>query len=124
LARCVFGKGGKIAREAARYPRQLAALRLAGRAGRLARFAVVGGSGVLVNLAVLAVLLRVAPGALGAGTSGQMIAAVAATQAAVGWNFALDERWVFLGRPGHWTARLLPSRPRPGAPGPGAGRRI
>jgi len=95
-------------REAARYLRQLAALRLAvaGRAGRLVRFALVGGSGVMVNLVVLALLLRVMPSASGAG--GQIIAAVTATQVAVGWNFALTERWVFPGRPGHWTARLLP----------------
>jgi len=26
----------------------------------------------------------------------------------VGWNFALTEGWVFPGRPGRWTARLLP----------------
>jgi dolichol-phosphate mannosyltransferase len=94
-------------REAARYLRQLVALRLAaaGRAGRLLRFALVGGSGVMVNLVVLAVLLRVTPSALGAGAGGQIIAAVAATQVAVGWNFALTERWVFpvgpdTGRPG------------------------
>ena len=95
-------------REAARYLRQLLALRLAvaGRAGRLVRFALVGGSGVMVNLVVLALLLRVMPSASGAG--GQIIAAVTATQVAVGWNFALTERWVFPGRPGHWTARLLP----------------
>jgi dolichol-phosphate mannosyltransferase len=104
------GQSKASAREAARYLRQLVALRLAvaGRAGRLARFAVVGGSGVLVNLVTLAVLLRVTPGALGAGAGGQMIAAVAATQVAIGWNFALTERWVFPGRPGHWAARLLP----------------
>ena len=104
------GQSKASAREAARYLRQLAALRLAvaGRAGRLARFAVAGGSGVLVNLVTLAVLLRVTPGALAAGAGGQMIAAVAATQAAVGWNFVLTERWVFPGRPGHWAARLLP----------------
>src|SRR5262249_2417267 len=104
------GQSKASAREAARYLRQLAALRLAvaGRAGRLARFAVAGGSGVLVNLVTLAVLLQVTPGALAAGAGGQMIAAVAATQAAVGWNFALTERWVFPGRPGHWAARLLP----------------
>ena len=95
-------------REAARYLRQLLALRLAvaGRAGRLVRFALVGGSGVMVNLVVLALLLRVMPSASGAG--GQIIAAVTATQVAVGWNFALTERWVFPGRPGHWTARLVP----------------
>ena len=68
----------------------------------------VGGSGVLVNLAVLAVLLRVAPGAIAAGAGARIIAAVAATQVAVAWNFALTEQWVFPGRPGHWTARLLP----------------
>ena len=26
----------------------------------------------------------------------------------MGWNFALTEGWVFPGRPGRWTARLLP----------------
>lgn len=96
--------------QAACYLRQLVVLRLAaaGRAGRLVRFAMVGGSGVLVNLAVLASLLRVAPGAIWAGAGGRIIAAVAATQVAVGWNFALTERWVFPGRTGHWAARLLP----------------
>jgi len=97
-------------REAARYLRQLVALRLAvaGRAGRLARFALVGGSGVMVNLVVLALLLRVTRGVIGAGAGGQIVSAIAATQVAVGWNFVLTERWVFPGRPGHWTARLLP----------------
>jgi dolichol-phosphate mannosyltransferase len=104
------GRSKASGREAARYLCQLVALRLAaaGRAGRLMRFALVGGSGVLVNLLVLAVLLRVTPGAIGTGTSGHIVAAVAATQVAVGWNFALTERWVFPGRPGHWMARLLP----------------
>ena len=56
------GHSKASAREAARYLRQLAALRLAaGRAGRLARFAVVGGSGVLLNLVTPAALLRVTP---------------------------------------------------------------
>ncbi len=99
-------------REAARYLRQLVALRLAaaGPAGRLVRFALVGGSGVLVNLVALALLLRVTPSVIGPGTgaAGKIASAVAATQLAVGWNFALTERWVFPGRPGHWTARLLP----------------
>ena len=104
------GQSKASGREAARYLRQLVGLRLAvaGRAGRLLRFALVGGSGVIVNLVVLALLLRVTPGAIGVGAGGQIIAAVAATQVAVGWNFALTERWVFPGRPGHWTARLLP----------------
>jgi len=104
------GQSKASGREAARYLRQLVALRLAvaGRAGRLLRFALVGGSGVMVNLVALTLLLRVTPGAIGAGAAGQIVAAVAATQAAVGWNFALTERWVFPGRPGRWTARLLP----------------
>jgi dolichol-phosphate mannosyltransferase len=98
------------AREAVRYLRQLVALRLAaaGRAGRLVCFALVGGSGVLVNLVALALLLRVTPGVIGAGAGGKIFSAVAATQVAVGWNFALTERWVFPGRPGRWTARLPP----------------
>jgi len=97
-------------REAVRYLRQLVALRLAvtGRAGRLARFALIGGSGVVVNLVVLGLLLRALPGAIGTGPGGQIVAAIAATQVAIGWNFALTERWVFPGRPGHWAARLLP----------------
>jgi dolichol-phosphate mannosyltransferase len=96
------------AREAVRYLRQLVALRLAlsGKAGRLVRFAMVGASGVAVNLLVLAALLRVGVGAVWAG--GQIVAAVAATQIAIGWNFALTERWVFPRRPGHWVSRLLP----------------
>ena len=63
------GQSKASGREAARYLRQLVALRLAaaGRAWRLARFAIVGGSGVLVNLAVLALLLRVTPSAIGGG---------------------------------------------------------
>src|SRR6516165_9075213 len=61
------GQSKASGREAARYLRQLVALRLAvaGRAGRLLRFALVGGSGVIVNLVVLALLLRVTPGAIG-----------------------------------------------------------
>jgi len=105
LAERHAGRSKASGREAARYLAQLAGLRLAGRAGRLARFAVVGGTGVVVNLAVLALLLRAVPGA---GAGGQIIAAVGATQAAVGWNFALTERWVFPGRPGHWAGRLAP----------------
>jgi putative flippase GtrA len=62
----------------------------------------------MVNLVVLALLLRVTRGVIGVGAGGQIVSAVAAAQVAVGWNFALTERWVFPGRPGHWTARLLP----------------
>jgi dolichol-phosphate mannosyltransferase len=102
------GESKASGREAVRYLRQLVALRLAvpGRAGRLLRFAMVGGSGVVVNLLVLALLLRAGVGAVWAG--GQIVAAIAATQVAIGWNFALTERWVFPGRPRHWARRLFP----------------
>ena len=72
------------------------------------RLCVGAGFALLEIKTVLALLLRVVPSAIEAGAGGQIIAAVAATQVAVGWNFALTERWVFRGRPGHWTARLLP----------------
>ncbi|KHL01962.1 hypothetical protein LK10_13915 [Sinomonas humi] len=39
---------------------------------------------------------------------GDAVSAVLATQLAVAWNFALTERWVFKGHPGHWQRRLLP----------------
>lgn len=95
-------------REAVRYLRQLAGLRMAvpSRAGRLLRFALVGGTGFVVNLLVLAVLLENHVGALWAGR--QATAAVVATQVAIVWNFALTERWVFPGRAGHWAGRLFP----------------
>jgi dolichol-phosphate mannosyltransferase len=102
------GQSKASGREAVRYLRQLAGLRMAAprRAGRLLRFAMVGGSGVVVNLLVLALLLWAHAGALWAGR--QAVAAIAATQVAIGWNFALTERWVFPGRPGHWAGRLFP----------------
>jgi dolichol-phosphate mannosyltransferase len=57
-------------------------------AGRFVRFGLVGGSGVLVNNAVLlglVELLRVAP----------VPAAVAATECAIISNFLLNDRWTF-----------------------------
>lgn len=94
--------------EAARYLRQLIGLRMAvpRQAGRLLRFAMVGGSGVGVNLLILTLLLRAHVDVLGAGR--QIAAAAVATQVAIGWNFALTERWVFPGRAGHWARRLFP----------------
>jgi dolichol-phosphate mannosyltransferase len=102
------GQSKASGREAVRYLRQLVGLRLAvtRQAGRLLRFAVVGSSGVVVNLLVLALLLRAHVGASWEGKPA--VAAVVATQVAIGWNFALTERWVFPGRPGHWARRLFP----------------
>ena len=56
--------------------------------GRFARFGIVGGSGVLVNNAVLLVLvegLRLPP----------VAAAVVATECAIVTNFLLNDRWTF-----------------------------
>lgn len=102
------GESKASGREAVRYLRQLAGLRMTVpcKAGRLLRFAMVGGSGVAVNLLTLALLLQAHVSALRDGR--QAAAAVVATQVAIGWNFALTERWVFPGRPGHWARRLVP----------------
>jgi dolichol-phosphate mannosyltransferase len=102
------GESKASGREAVRYLRQLVGLRVAlpRQAGRLLRFAMVGGSGFVVNLLALALLLRGHVGVLWGER--QAVAAVVATQVAIGWNFALTERWVFPGRPGHWVRRLLP----------------
>ena len=103
-----YGQSKASWREGLLFARQLVALRAAttNQLGRLVRFAAVGGSGMAVNLLVLASFLHAGLGGLGRG--GQAIAAVAATQVAIGWNFALSERWVFPGRPGHWVRRIVP----------------
>ncbi|MEA5454872.1 GtrA family protein [Sinomonas sp. JGH33] len=74
--------------------------------GRLARFAAVGASGVLVNLGALALLLMAHVGSR--ITGGEALSAIMATQVAIGWNFTLTERWVFTGHRGHWLRRLFP----------------
>ncbi len=78
----------------------------ADRFARLARFAVVGVSGLGVNLLALALLLMARPGSLLVG--GDALSAVIATQLAVAWNFTLTERWAFGGHGGHWLRRLVP----------------
>jgi putative flippase GtrA len=55
------------------------------------RFGVVGLTGVLVNQVVLWVLV-------GGLRLHYLLAAVLSAQAAIAWNFALTERWVFAGR--------------------------
>jgi len=71
-------------------------------AGRLVRFGLVGGSGVLVNSAVLFVLvegLRLPP----------VPAAVVATECAIVSNFLLNDRWTFADMR-RTTARSWPRR--------------
>jgi dolichol-phosphate mannosyltransferase len=93
-------------REALRYLVQLVSLRLAavGELRGLLRFALVGASGVLVNLLALAAVLELVSRPASDGV--QAAAETAATQVAVLWNFALTELWVFGGRPGG-PGRLL-----------------
>jgi len=67
---------------------QLARLRVAGRMTNLGRFGVVGGLGLVVNMAVFALL------ATGIGLQ-YVVAAIIATQASTLCNFVLTERWVF-----------------------------
>ncbi len=76
------------------YLRQLADLRLGDdKVSRFARFGVVGTSGLVVNMLVLAAL---------AGMAGihYLAAAIIATQASTTWNFLLTEGWVFSDRTG------------------------
>lgn len=106
FAERVGGHSKESIREAGRYLRQLAELRLsaASRFGRMARFAMVGASGVAVNLIAVAALLSAG---VPRRSSSEVVAAVVATQLAVAWNFVLTERWVFPERPGHWLRRLV-----------------
>ena len=84
-------------REAARYLWQLVRLRMSvsGVTGRLVRFAGVGLTGLIVNLAVLHVLLNLP--VRWPVVEWEATAAVIATQVAICWNFLLSERWVFRG---------------------------
>lgn len=89
------GKSKATAREGWRYVSRLAALRLRSQPelAALLRFAAVGGTGVLVNLVALAVVLRL--DGRSQDREAQAVAATFATQAAIAWNFLLTEMWVF-----------------------------
>lgn len=78
-----------------RYLLQLTALRFSCKsaADRLFRFAVVGASGLVVNLVVLYLLLITRPAP--PGIVPEAIWSTVATQFALMWNFILSERWVF-----------------------------
>jgi dolichol-phosphate mannosyltransferase len=85
------GESKASGREMIRYLRQLTALKWAAskaQVSRFAKFALVGGSGVAVNLAALHFLLA-------AHGVGNAVAASLATQIAICWNFLLTELWVF-----------------------------
>jgi putative flippase GtrA len=76
--------------EARRYLVHLGKLRLEG-AARFARFGTVGLTGLVVNMALLALFTSV-------GGIYYLLSAFLATQGSTLWNFALTEAWVFRGR--------------------------
>jgi dolichol-phosphate mannosyltransferase len=93
-------------REGVLYLRQLIGLRAAAAEGivRFAKFAVVGLSGVVVNLVILGLLLWL--GVASGIRSGGMLDAAIAVQFAILSNFILSETWVFSDRGGKWRRRL------------------
>ena len=69
-------------------PLRLIRQQLSEHAGRLARFALVGASGVLVNTLVLVILAE-------AARLPHVVAATLSTESAILTNFALNDRWTF-----------------------------
>jgi len=116
LVRCRFGAVGEVPyafgerhagkskatlREGGRFLVELARLRRPEATGRLMRFAVIGVSGLVVNETLLALFTERA-------RLYYLAAAVISTQAAILWNFALTERWVYARRNCRldWKSRL------------------
>jgi dolichol-phosphate mannosyltransferase len=91
FGRRLSGESKAGVREAVRLGRQLVSARVGGRPARLARFGLVGASGLVVNTAALALFTELGHLYYGLG-------AILATQASTAWNFALTERWVFRGQ--------------------------
>jgi dolichol-phosphate mannosyltransferase len=88
-------------REGFRFLVHLVRLRLPERVGRLARFGLIGASGLVVNESLLAVLTE-------RGRLYYLAAAVISTQVSILWNFMLTERWVYARRRCRfdWKARI------------------
>jgi putative flippase GtrA len=93
FGRRLSGESKAGAREAFRLGRQLVDARLGGRPARLARFGLVGLTGLVVNTVALALFTEL-------GNIYYGLAAVLATQVSTAWNFGLTELWVFRGRNG------------------------
>ena len=93
------GESKASMRQALSYLGQLADLRL-GSVARLSRFALVGLSGIPVNMLLLYLLTDVA------GVY-YIASAILATQGSTLWNFALTERYVFKDRGGAGRGRPL-----------------
>jgi putative flippase GtrA len=85
--------------EGVRYLQLLLTLRFGAAPLRVARFGLVGLSGLLVNVVLMAVITEL----LGLF---YLVSAVVATQGSTLWNFGLSERWVFAGEgAGHGRLR-------------------
>lgn len=82
------GETKASAREGLRYLNLLLSLRFGGAFRRLGRFGVVGASGIIVNMVLLAALTDI-------GGLYYLLSAVVATQGSTLWNFAFTESWVF-----------------------------
>jgi dolichol-phosphate mannosyltransferase len=95
------GESKASLREGMRFLLHLARLRLPDASGRLARFGLIGLSGLLVNESLLALFTE------RAGLY-YLASAVISTQASILWNFGLTERWVYSRRSCRlgWRARL------------------
>jgi dolichol-phosphate mannosyltransferase len=101
LAERHTGQSKASLREGTRFLAQLVSLRKPEASGRLARFAAIGLSGLVVNEALLALLTERAQ-------VYYLAAAVISTQVAILWNFALTERWLYARRKCQldWKGRL------------------
>jgi dolichol-phosphate mannosyltransferase len=95
------GESKASLREGVRFLAQLVRLRMPETTGRLARFGLIGLSGLVVNESLLALLTERA-------RLYYLASAVISTQASILWNFALTERWVYARRSCRldWRVRL------------------
>jgi dolichol-phosphate mannosyltransferase len=95
------GESKASVREGTRFLVQLIRLRSPEATGRLARFGVIGLSGLILNETLL--LLATERAHLY-----YLASSVISTQIAILWNFALTEHWVYSGRSCHfdWKSRL------------------
>lgn len=97
------GESKASTREAYLFLRQLLRLRVAASMDtlrRVARFLLVGGSGIVVNTAVMALLLRATP-------MSYLTASVLGTHVAILWNYLILRAWVFgAGSKGSFAAGL------------------
>ena len=86
------GRSKAALREAVRYGALLMDLRFGGISQRVTRFGLVGASGLVVNLLILAAFTDLV------GLH-YLLSAAIATLGSTLWNFSLTEVWVFRGRP-------------------------